>query len=169
MNSLTQFLQRWTVPLLLITVALRQIALAHTAALSPWHGGGFGMFASIDRDERRIVEVQATDCNAQVIDVALIPSDELLDDAALTHLRTVPSKTLLTQTAQRILASESYIQSSASSLTLLNSPEVLSQQSLETVTDCLQQVEIQVWRLRHQRQPSLIWYEPITPRVEVSE
>jgi hypothetical protein len=32
----------------LIVVALTQMVLARTADLSPWKGGGFGMFASVD-------------------------------------------------------------------------------------------------------------------------
>jgi hypothetical protein len=33
-------------PILLVVVALAQIGLAHTVSLSPWSGGGFGMFSS---------------------------------------------------------------------------------------------------------------------------
>jgi hypothetical protein len=33
---------------LLLTVAAAQMTLARTSSLSPWKGGGFGMFASID-------------------------------------------------------------------------------------------------------------------------
>lgn len=35
-------------PLLLLAVAAAQMSLAFTANLSPWKGGGFGMFASND-------------------------------------------------------------------------------------------------------------------------
>jgi hypothetical protein len=35
-------------PLLLLTVAAAQMTLARAALLSPWKGGGFGMFATID-------------------------------------------------------------------------------------------------------------------------
>jgi hypothetical protein len=35
-------------PLLLVAVAALQMSLALTAQLSPWKGGGFGMFASND-------------------------------------------------------------------------------------------------------------------------
>jgi hypothetical protein len=40
-------------PLLLAAVALQQIWLARTAELSPWLGGGFGMFASTDSAAQR--------------------------------------------------------------------------------------------------------------------
>jgi hypothetical protein len=39
--------------LLLCAVALTQIWLAHHAELSPWSGGGFGMFSSTDVFARR--------------------------------------------------------------------------------------------------------------------
>lgn len=39
--------------LLLVVVAITQIALTRTLALSPWSGGGFGMFASTDSPARR--------------------------------------------------------------------------------------------------------------------
>ena len=38
----------WALPIVLIGVALTQITLAHTRDLTPWKGGGFGMFASVD-------------------------------------------------------------------------------------------------------------------------
>lgn len=44
-------------PLLLVLVALAQIALAHTADLTPWKGGGFGMFATLDHGAYRGVDV----------------------------------------------------------------------------------------------------------------
>lgn len=42
---------------LLITIATTQILLAKTAALSPWKGGGFGMFASTDGTASRRVRI----------------------------------------------------------------------------------------------------------------
>ena len=39
--------------LLLVVVAIAQIALAHTLHLSPWSGGGFGMFSTTDTPARR--------------------------------------------------------------------------------------------------------------------
>jgi hypothetical protein len=42
---------------LLVSVALLQVALAQTAGLSPWKGGGFGMFSTTDRAEGRYLRV----------------------------------------------------------------------------------------------------------------
>lgn len=39
--------------LVLVVVALSQLLLARTQALSPWSGGGFGMFSTLDHASRR--------------------------------------------------------------------------------------------------------------------
>jgi hypothetical protein len=44
---------RLLAPALLVAVACLQIALAHTRALAPWLGGGFGMFSTTDTWMRR--------------------------------------------------------------------------------------------------------------------
>jgi len=38
----------WIAPALLAALAGLQIALAHTAQLTPWKGGGYGMFSTTD-------------------------------------------------------------------------------------------------------------------------
>jgi hypothetical protein len=49
----------WTAlpPALLVVVACGQVMLAHTARLSPWKGGGFGMFSSLDARPFRYVRI----------------------------------------------------------------------------------------------------------------
>jgi hypothetical protein len=44
-------------PVLLIAVALCQIGLAKTSGLTPWKGGGFGMFSTLDHGAHRGVDV----------------------------------------------------------------------------------------------------------------
>jgi hypothetical protein len=44
---------------LLVALACTQIALAYTVQLSPWKGGGFGMFATNDHGAFRTVRVYA--------------------------------------------------------------------------------------------------------------
>jgi hypothetical protein len=44
-------------PVLLVAVALGQIALVKAVALTPWKGGGFGMFATLDHGAHRGVNV----------------------------------------------------------------------------------------------------------------
>lgn len=44
-------------PLLLCAVAIVQIALANTLGLTPWKGGGFGMFSTLNHSGYRGVDV----------------------------------------------------------------------------------------------------------------
>lgn len=154
-HSALRFLQKWAVPFLLMVVAGRQILLSQTQGLSAWHGGGFGMFASIDRDERRLVSISATNCEGDR--VAIAPT-RLLSDREWVHLKTVPDKALLQSVGDRILAA-SIAQPPLGAET---------EASADGLSSCLQQVQIQVWRLRHRRHPGEIWYEPVTPTVEVN-
>ena len=39
---------QWLPSLLLVSVALHQVFLVHHTQLSPWLGGGFGMFSTTD-------------------------------------------------------------------------------------------------------------------------
>lgn len=48
-------LLRIAAPAFLISIACLQLYLAHTHDLSPWKGGGFSMFSTVDRSDRRIV------------------------------------------------------------------------------------------------------------------
>lgn len=45
-------------PVLLVAVAGLQIVLAHRDGLSPWKGGGFGMFSTLDGRPHRVVSVR---------------------------------------------------------------------------------------------------------------
>jgi hypothetical protein len=47
----------WLPTALLLTVAVTQILLTRTADLSPWKGGGFGMFATTDGTAFRYVRL----------------------------------------------------------------------------------------------------------------
>jgi hypothetical protein len=65
--------------MLLLIVALVQISLARAANLSPWKGGGFGMFASTDGSAFRYVRlfVEAPDRSEEIV------VSGSLEDAAL--------------------------------------------------------------------------------------
>lgn len=47
----------WVAPILLCAVALNQLRLVHSASLSPWKGGGFGMFATVDSPGARFLRI----------------------------------------------------------------------------------------------------------------
>ena len=86
---------------LLLAVALTQVLLVRTLQLSPWKGGGFGMFASVDGLPFRAVRIQvdATDRSEQL---AIPPSLERLADAAAT----LPRRGSLARLADAVIARE---------------------------------------------------------------
>lgn len=53
-------MHRWlslVIPGLLLLVAVTQIALVHQTRLSPWKGGGFGMFSTLDAPDARVIRL----------------------------------------------------------------------------------------------------------------
>jgi hypothetical protein len=88
-------------PGLLVAVALAQIGLALGLDLSPWLGGGFGMFATIEsRSERHLVAF--ADSPGLMREVAI---PEWLDESAL-GVRALPTQARLRALATRIAAAE---------------------------------------------------------------
>ena len=151
-GRILRVIQRWAVPYLLIMVAGRQIVLVRTIGLSPWHGGGFGMFASIDRDERRLVRLDTIDCQNQQTIQVLTPETTGLSESAWTDLTTAPKASRLRALGVQLLAAKNSPNSSISS----------------TFSACLRQIQIQVWRLHYSQASGQIWYAPATPAVEVT-
>lgn len=145
-QSLLKFLRIGAIPLLLTTVALRQIVLVHSVGLSPWHGGGFGMFASMDRDERRVVTTQIA-CNpAQTLALpgSLNDAPDLVPDKTYTHISTFPTDAQL-QRLGRLLAK--------------------STPKAELQNPCGDTLQLQAWRLVYEN--GAIAYKPITDAIEV--
>jgi hypothetical protein len=97
-------LQNWRVrvPVLtLIAVAVVQVILTRTAGLSPWKGGGFGMFATTDGVAFRQVRI-IVDAPGRSEQLAVTPSLQTVADRAAL----MPSDRLLTQLAQAVEARE---------------------------------------------------------------
>ena len=86
---------------LLVAVAGAQVTLATTAGLSPWKGGGFGMFSTTDDGGRRYVRifVSAVDRSEEI---AISPS---LEDAA-RRAELLPRDAQLSRLAQRVVERE---------------------------------------------------------------
>jgi hypothetical protein len=89
-------------PALLAAVALHQIALAQRFALNPWKGGGFGMFATVDRGGLR--QVRAWRVGPAGEERAAIPGE--LEPLRL-RARDLPSPAHLEALARALLALES--------------------------------------------------------------
>ena len=93
---------RATLPVaLLLAVACAQVTLARTAGLSPWKGGGFGMFSTTDDAGRRHVRVFVS-APERSEEIAITPS---LEDAAV-RAAVLPSDSELSRLARRVVERE---------------------------------------------------------------
>jgi hypothetical protein len=86
---------------LLLAMACVQVTLVRTAGLSPWKGGGFGMFSTTDDAGRRRVRVFVTAAGRSE-EIAITTS---LEDAA-TRAAVLPSNSQLTRLARRVVERE---------------------------------------------------------------
>jgi len=86
---------------LLLGVAAAQITLARTSDLSPWKGGGFGMFSTTDDAGRRRVRVFISAAGRSE-ELAIPPS---LQDAA-TRAAVLPGDGPLARLARGVVARE---------------------------------------------------------------
>ena len=96
--------QRWRtlVPVaLLMSVAGAQVVLTRASSLSPWKGGGFGMFSTTDDAGRRSVKVFVTAPDRSE-EIAVTPS---LEDAA-ARAAVLPNDWQLTRLARRVVERE---------------------------------------------------------------
>src|SRR5688572_19485720 len=86
---------------LLLAMAGAQLTLVYTADLSPWKGGGFGMFSTTDDSGRRHVRIFVTGKDRSE-EIAIAPS---LEDAAV-RAAVLPTDDQLTRLARRVVARE---------------------------------------------------------------
>jgi len=85
----------------LIVVAIVQVILAKTAQLSPWKGGGFGMFATTDGTAVRRIRI-FVEAPGRSEEIEIAPSQEL--QAARAQL--FPSDSMMTNLAQAVVSRE---------------------------------------------------------------
>jgi hypothetical protein len=86
---------------LLMSVAGAQVVLTRASSLSPWKGGGFGMFSTTDDAGRRSVKVFVTAPDRSE-EIAVTPS---LEDAA-ARAAVLPSDRQFTRLARRVVERE---------------------------------------------------------------
>jgi hypothetical protein len=87
----------WGPGIVLLAVAAMQIVLAKTADLSPWKGGGFGMFATTDGTAFRHIRI-FVEAPGRSEELVLAPSQEF----AAARAQLFPSDTLLTRLARAV-------------------------------------------------------------------
>ena len=86
---------------LLLAVAALQLTLARTAGLSPWKGGGFGMFSTTDDAGRRRVRVFVS-ASERSEELSIPPS---LQDLA-SRAAVLPTDAALSRLARGVVARE---------------------------------------------------------------
>jgi len=91
----------WIPVFLLIAVAVAQVVLAKTAGLSPWKGGGFGMFATNDGTAFRHVRV-FVEAQGRSEELEIAPSQEF--EAARAQL--FPSDAMMKSLGRSIVDRE---------------------------------------------------------------
>jgi hypothetical protein len=91
----------WFPAAVLVAVAAVQIVLVQTAHLTPWKGGGFGMFAAVDGGAVRSMRIQVDGPErSERLDVP--PSLEIDAERALA----LPIRPLLANLAEKVAARE---------------------------------------------------------------
>jgi hypothetical protein len=87
----------WGSPLLLCAIACLQIYLAMTKSLSPWKGGGFGMFSTVDSPDARFLRIYLVNGNEET---AVLLPDHLKKLGR--EVQTIPSTALASDLARRL-------------------------------------------------------------------
>ena len=87
----------WAVPILLCVVACLQIYLAMTKSLSPWKGGGFGMFSTVDSPDARFLRIYLIN-GTEETSILLPDSLKMLG----REVQTIPSVSLASRLAQQL-------------------------------------------------------------------
>jgi hypothetical protein len=86
---------------LLVLVAVAQIILARTASLTPWKGGGFGMFSTNDHAGHRMLRITVT-ARERSEEIAISPSLEY----AAARAAMLPRRRELTRLARLVVERE---------------------------------------------------------------
>ena len=85
--------------LILVIVAVFQLAMSNFSDLSPWKGGGFGMFSSLKNPGMRRVHVRLNFADGQE---KLVSSKQFSKMAVYDQLRSFPKETKLLEFLEEI-------------------------------------------------------------------
>jgi len=97
------------IPILLCVIAFVQIQKVYTKDLTPWKGGGFGMFAMIDRMENRPVHITLWSSGEEYI----VNPRDLLANEDYYRIKSLPDKNALDRLASDILEQKWVLQEKA--------------------------------------------------------
>lgn len=86
-------------PALLLSVAVIHFYLVHAERLSPWKGGGFGMFSTLESPASRVVRLQLISGSERI--PVIVPAEL---SGLVSEIRTLPQRKRLQELAQRAAA-----------------------------------------------------------------
>lgn len=179
----------WLPSLLCIGIALTQMVLASTENLSPWLGGGFGMFSGIDSPMNRVLICEAINENGHPLTISLKSSKYLNEKFSFFRLLTLPSQSELNRLASMLIDADLLLEKN-DVLNPLKSPEVhfnrifkdkneaipplyrvrlANEQEADGTAIRLQAVRISVWRLRFETRDARLYRTLVGKSVEVGE
>ena len=98
----SEALARFAAPALLIVIALTQLVLTQTTELTPWKGGGFGMFTVVNSMYGRIWSVEIEDAAGEQIKVLAHPPGPLATHLNLRQ-QSFPTAEVVGQAADQAL------------------------------------------------------------------
>ncbi|MDP3920951.1 MAG: hypothetical protein Q8R76_09135 [Candidatus Omnitrophota bacterium] len=110
-------LRRWAVPTLLVLVAATQMVLTQTSPLSPWRGGGFGMFGTVDSVGARFLSLEGETANGKRVPINIDATLRRIFPNRYDALRSRPTEKALRLLGEDLLLSD-YIPSGPPSLGL---------------------------------------------------
>ena len=100
-DRMQRLIERGLPAAILVMVALLQLYLTHTANLSPWKGGGFGMFGAIDAPDMRVIQAEGLDQDGNLIQLDVYSA---LDDRTILRTRPLPRQSDLEQMGPQFVA-----------------------------------------------------------------
>lgn len=100
-EQMQRLIERGLPAAILVMVALLQLYLTHTANLSPWKGGGFGMFGATDAPDMRVIHAEGLDQDGNLIQVDVYSA---LDGRTIRRMHTLPRQSDLEQMAPQFVA-----------------------------------------------------------------
>ena len=100
-NRIAFYLERALPAAILVFVALLQIYLVNTTNLSPWKGGGFGMFAAVDAPSMRVIVAEGLDEAGELL---RIDAYSLLPKSTERQIRSFPRRSDLQQLGEALLS-----------------------------------------------------------------
>ncbi len=181
------WIERWLVPGILVCVALTQITLSFAAGLTPWKGGGFGMFSSIDAAPMRTVRCEATTLEGETI---LIDPFLAVSADREYNMRAMPGRGHLFVLGSSLLGMEfvpETIQDDAVNSKLRSeNPELTKELGEDAPTNArtlyrpvrgtdpedaesvaLDSVRLQWWKVKYDSEKCLIWTKALGEEIEM--